>query len=276
MTGIGIGAALGQAKALLVQDRAALALYLALGVLVPFLLHAAEPALSLRALVSVTAGGGFFSGSLTGPMYLFAIMAVVWTAAQFALWNALLPDLREGPVGEIMYGLVAGVAFLLCYIVFSILFVLIPGGALTFVLAPLTMTNPQWAVATTSVQSLVNLVLGAFIGSRLWLTGPIMAAAGSMNPLPALLESWRRTAPSWGKLFLLFFSLQLVGGLIAAGMFAGHTAIIFADPAAVGYGETAMSVVWLCYWLTVFVMQSLLAAGLFRAASEGSSSEVFA
>jgi hypothetical protein len=276
MTSIKLGTALGHAKALLVQDRAALALYLALGVLVPYLLHAGEPTISLRALVAVTAGGGFFGGSLTGPMYLFAIMAVVWTAGQFAMWNALLPDLREGPVGEIIYGLVAGVAFLICYIAITALVAVLPAIALGFALMPVTLPGPTGAMAASGIQAAVNLAIGAFIGSRLWLTGPIMAAEGSMNPLPALFESWRRTAPARGKLFLLYFLLQIIGGLVFAGLLTGHTAIIVSDPLAEGYGETAMAVAWLIFWLVVFIVQTFLAAGLFRASREGSSFEVFA
>jgi hypothetical protein len=276
MTGIKLGAALGDAKALLVQDRAALALYLAFGVLVPFLLHSSEPAISLRALVAVTAGSGFFGGSLTGPMYLFAIMGVVWTAAQFALWNALLPDLREGPIGEIMYGLVAGFAFLICYLVITFLIALVPAAALGFALAPVTLSGPGGAMAASGIQTIVNLAITAFVGSRLWLTGPIMAAAGSMNPVPALMQSWRRTGPARGKLFLLYFLLLIIGGLVAAGMFVGHTAIIFADPRAEGYGETAMAAGWLVFWLAMFIVQTILAAGLYRASSEGAAAEVFA
>ena len=276
MTRIGLGAALGHAKALAVKDWQALALYLALGVLVPYLLHAGEPTLSLRALIAVIAGGGYFGGSLAGPLYLVAIIAVLWTAAQFALWNALLPDLRDGPISEIMYALVAGVAFLVCYLVVSFLIALVPGAALGMALAPLRLSGSDGAVAASGLQLLVNLGLGAFIGSRLWLTGPIMAAAGSMNPIPALVESWRRTAPARGKLFLLYFLLQLVAGIVFIGLFVAGSAAILADPQGQGFGEMAMAVVWLLFWLVVFAVQSLLAAGLFRASNRVETSEVFA
>ena len=276
MTRIGLGAALGHAKALAVKDWQALALYLALGALVPYLLHAGEPTLSLRALIAVIAGGGYFGGSLAGPLYLVAIIAVLWTAAQFALWNALLPDLRDGPISEIMYALVAGVAFLVCYLVVSFLIALVPGAALGMALAPLRLSGSDGAVAASGLQLLVNLGLGAFIGSRLWLTGPIMAAAGSMNPMPALVESWRRTAPSRGKLFLLYFLLQLVAGIVFIGLFVAGSAAILADPQGQGFGEMAMAVVWLLFWLVVFAVQSLLAAGLFQASNRVETSEVFA
>lgn len=276
MTKIGLGAALRHAKALAVKDWQALALYLALGVLVPFLLHAGEPTLSLRALIAVVASGGFYGGSLAGPLYLIAIIAVLWTGAQFALWNALLPDLRDGPISEIMYALVAGVAFLICYLVASFLIALLPGLALGLALAPLRLSGSDGAMAAAGLQALVNLALGAFIGSRLWLAGPIMAAAGSMNPVPALVESWRSTVPARGKLFLLYFALQLAATLGFIGLFVAGSAVILADPQAEGYGETAMAAVWLLFWLTIFALQALLAAGLFRASHDSTAPEVFA
>jgi hypothetical protein len=276
MTGIGLGAAIGHAKALAVKDWQALALYLALGVLVPYLLHAGEPTLSLRALVVVIANDGYFGGSLAGPLYLIGIVAALWTAAQFALWNALLPDLRDGPISEIMYALVAGVAFLVCYLVASFLIALLPGIALGFALAPLRLSGSDGVIAAAVLQAVVNLGMGAFIGSRLWLIGPIMAQSGSMNPIPALVESWRRTAPSRGKLFLLYFVLQLLATLIFVGLFVAASAIIIADPQGQGYGETAMAVVWLLFWLAVFLVQSLLAAGLFLASHRETDAQVFA
>lgn len=276
MTGIGLSAALRHAKVLAVKDWQALALYLALGVLVPYLLHAGDPTLSLRGLIAVIANGGLYGGSLAGPLYLIAIIAVLWTAAQFALWNALLTDLRDGPISEIMYALVAGVAFLFCYMVASFLIALLPGFALGLALAPLRLSGSDGALAAAGLQAVVNLALGAFIGSRLWLAGPIMAHNASMNPIPALAESWRRTRSSRGKLFLLFLALQLVAALIFVALFAGHSAIILADPQAEGYGETAMAVVWLLFWLAVFAVQALLAAGLFLASHHGETSEVFA
>lgn len=276
MTAISLRSAFGQAKGMLLQDRAALALYLAIGVLAPFLLHAGEPTLSLRALVAVGAGGGFFSGSLAGPLYLFAIMAILWTAAQFALWNALLTELRDGPIGEIMFGLVAGFTFLLCSIAVSLITSILPGLVFGLALAPVALSGPQGAIIASTVQSLIGLAIGAFIGSRLWLTGPIMAVAGSMNPIPAFAESWRRTAASRAKLFALFFALQLVFGLVAAAMLTGHFAIIFNDPQAQGQGETAMAFGWLVFWLIVYLVYSLLPAGLLRASSESGTAEVFA
>lgn len=276
MTGIGLGAALRHAKGLAIKDWQALALYLALGVLVPFLLHAGEPTLSLRALIAVLASGGFYGGSLAGPLYLIAIIAVLWTGAQFALWNALLPDLRDGPISEIMYALVAGVAFLLCYLAATFLISLLPGLALGLALAPLRLSGSDGAMAAAGLQAALNLALGAFIGSRLWLAGPIMAAAGSMNPIPALIESWRRTAPARGKLFLVYFALQLVATLGFIGLFVAGSAVILADPQGEGYGESAMAAVWLIFWLAVFAVQALLAAGLFRASHDSTAPEVFA
>lgn len=276
MTGIGLGAALRHAKALAVKDWQALALYLALGVLVPYLLHAGEPTLSLRGLIAVIANGGFYGGSIAGPLYLIGIITVLWTAAQFALWNALLPDLRDGPISEIMYALVASVAFLICYTVASFLIALLPGLALGLALAPLRLSGSDGVMVAAGLQAAVNLALGAFIGSRLWLAGPIMAQNGSMNPIPALAESWRRTRPSRGKLFLLYIALQLVAALLFVALFAGHSAIILADPQAQGYGETAMAAAWLLFWLAVFAVQTLLAAGLFQASHHVETSEVFA
>jgi hypothetical protein len=276
MHNISIRSALRHAHALLIQDKGAFALYLALGVVVPFLMHGAEPTLSLRALIAVAAGGGFFGGSLAGPLYLFAIMALIWTAAQFALWNALLPDLREGLAGELIFGFVAGAAFLVCFVVTNLLVAVLPAMLLGLALTPLALSGPIGATAAVIVQMLINITIGTVIGSRLWLTGPIMAAEGSMNPLPALLESWRRTGAARGKLFALYLLLQLVGGAIFTALLTGHSAIIFADPMAQGIGETAMAFAWLGFWLILFLVQCSIAAGLYRSSSMGRTSDVFA
>jgi hypothetical protein len=276
MTAIQLRAAVGHAKALAVKDWQALALYLALGVLLPYLLHAGEPTLSLRALVAVVAGGGFFGGSLAGPLYLAAIIAVLWTAAQFALWNALLPDLREGPISEIMYALVAGVAYLVCYFVVSFLVALLPGIGLGLALAPLRLSGSDGALVAAGLQALVNLGLSSFIGSRFWMAGPIMAATGSMNPIPALVESWRRTAPSWGKLLMVYFLISTLATLAFVGLFVAGSAVILADPQAEGWGETAMAGVWLVFWLIVFAVQALLAAGMYLASLRETDAQVFA
>lgn len=278
MTKISIRAALAAAMALLHKDRATLALYVTMGLVVPYLLHASDPAISLRALVAVAAGGGFLTGSLTGPLYLVAIMVVVWTAAQFALWNAMLPESRDGPIGEIMFGFVAGFMFLVCYVVIMIALVFLPMLILSATFAH-PLPGAGRALTGMTTQNIITLgfsLVMAVIASRLWLAGPIMAAKGTMNPLPALVESWRRTGASRGKLILFYLALQLVGGMAFAALIAAHTAIIFDSPAAPGTGENVMAGVWFVVWLAVFLVQSLVAAGLFEAARDRAASDVFA
>jgi xanthosine utilization system XapX-like protein len=277
MQDIRIGAGLRQAKNLLTEDKGAVALYLALGVVAPFLLHAGEAPLTLRALVAVAASDGWFGGSFTGPLYLLAIMVMLWMAGQFALWNALLPEVRDGPIGEILYGFVAALAYLILYGLLTLVAGLAIGIPWSFITAPLTreITGPGVTIVGF-LTIFLQLGISAFIAARFVLAGPIMAASGSMNPIPALVQSWRRTASATWRLFAMFFLIQLVSAVIFGVMLAGHTAIIFNDPIAQGNGELLMAGGWLIFWIVIFLIQTLIAAGLYRASEAAATSELFA
>lgn len=275
---ISLRRALSEAKNFLVKDHAALGLYVVVGVVLPFMLHSTEPALSLRGLLAVTLDpGAFLTGSLTGPLYMAALMLLLFIAAQLGLWNAWLPEMRDGAVSELMYAFVAALGFIFVVMLVSMLVSGTLSALVGIALSPLRLAGGGLATAGSIFQLLANFAITAALGARLWLVGPIMAASSSMNPFSAIGESWRKTAPARGRLFLLYAGIGLVFGAIFVGLIALHTAIITANPVDQGtIWERVMSPVWLVYWIVVFAVQCAIAAGLYRASEEGTTTDVFA
>jgi hypothetical protein len=275
---ISLRRALTEAKGFLVKDHTALGLYVVVGVVLPFMIHSTEPALSLRALLALALNSGaFLTGSITGPLYMFALMMLLFMAAQLGLWNAWLPEMRDGAVSELMFAFVAALGFIVVVTLASALASFPVGLLVGFVLTPLRLAGGGLEIAAAALQMLANFAFTTFLASRLWLVGPIMGATGSMNPASAMMASWRKTRPARGKLFLLYAGIGLVFGAIFAGLLALHAAIIAANPVDQDtIWERVMSPVWLIYWIIVFAVQCAIAAGLHRASEEGSASDVFA
>jgi hypothetical protein len=274
-----IGRGIAEARALAGKNKGALAAYAGLGVVLPFLLLSSEPIFNLRTIIAlmVNTYGTYISGSITGPLYLLGIVSVIVAGAMFAAWNAILAEFREGYISEIMYGMVAGAAYLIVIILlyFSV-------GAIATIPILLTIGAAEWNASAGGIVDgafrLVLVVLGTWIEARLCLTGAIMGAGGRLNPFSAIAESWRSTAQAQWRLFGFYFAFGTLFGLALGGLILIHSAVIWKNAQAPGSAlEIAMSFAWVLLLAAYFLAKILVAAGFLRAAGpRRAAAEVFA
>lgn len=266
-----------EARALAGEHRGVLAAYAALGVLLPYLLLSSEPIFSLRTVMAIVSDPWTYrvGGSIAGPLYLLGIVAVIVTGTLLATWNALLAQIREGYVSEIMFGMVAGAAFLFANI---ILYVGL-GLLVTLPLIAFVGATPEPGTATNIAVELYRFaisMLGSWIGARLCLTGPIMAGRGGLEPVSAMIESWRRTRSAQWRLLGTYFLFDLVFVIAFVALAALHGAIIVRN-APGSLAEMAMSLGWVLLFAGYFLGKVLLAAGFHRVSRpETGAAEVFA
>ncbi|HMO75326.1 MAG TPA: hypothetical protein PKD99_04710 [Sphingopyxis sp.] len=267
---------LAEARALASERWQPLLVYIGLGVLLPFALLASEPIFSLRNLMAIAADPWTYrvSGSITGPLYLLAIVSVIVTGAMLAAWNALLVEIREGFLSEIMFGMVAGLGFLFVTLIVNL--------AVGFGLAAIIWgaVGPRaWLEMPLDVQFLPRLVgwtLTSWLAARFCLAGPIMGALGKLEPVTAFAESWRRTRSAQGRLFALYLGLNIGAGIVVGLLVALHGYLILnGDPGSLP--EMLMSGVWALLWSGWFAAAVLIPAGLYRVSQPGATAaEVFA
>ena len=266
---------LAEARALARQYWQALLTYVGLGVVLPFLLLSSEPIFDLRTLVAIAADPWTYrvSGSITGPLYLLGIVSLIVSGALLAAWNALLAEIREGYISEIMYGLVAGAAYLVVNIIlyFGVGIIL----SLPILLLAAFQSVQSYGIALVIFRYIVSALLGSWIYARFCLVGPVMAVGGRLEPVSAFAESWRRTRTAWPRLLGLYLAIYVLSGLLTLALLAPHLFILF-NSAPGSFAETAMSIGWLLFWAAYFLMLLLVPAGLYRASEDRTTVEVFA
>lgn len=250
--------------------------YAGVGVLVPFLLLSSEPIFDLRNIMAIAADPWTYrvSGSIAGPLYLLGIVSVIVAGAMLAAWNALMAPIREGYMSEIMYGLVAGVAFMLASAAINL--------AVGFGLATIiwfTIGMEQWMALPETVQFIPRIVgwtLTGWLAARICLAGPIMGERGKLDPLSAFAESWRATRAAQARLFGLYFAFNFAAGALLGLLVVLHGYLILSgEPGSLV--ESLMSGVWLLFWGGWFLATILLPAGLYRASRPAAASaDVFA
>jgi hypothetical protein len=274
---IGIGRGLAEARTLAGTHRNMLAAYVALGVIIPFMLLSSEPIFSLRTAMAIAANPWAFrfGGSVAGPLYLLGIVAVIVAGAMLAAWNAILAELREGYISEIMFGMVAGVGYLFANVLLSlavgivaVLPLILLGGA------------AEWSAAggglALEAYRFVLSLAGSWIGVRFCLAGAIMGERGSLEPFSAFAESWRRTAAAQWRLWGFYLAYGLVFVMAFAGLAGLHGAVIISNEPG-SFVETAMSFGWVLLFAAYFLGQILIPAGFYRASEPGTvAAEVFA
>ncbi|MGH6653281.1 MAG: hypothetical protein ACREB7_19370 [Sphingopyxis sp.] len=267
---------LAEARAMAGEHWQALLVYIGLGVVFPFLLLSSEPIFSLRNIMAIASDPwtNRVGGSITGPLYLLGIVLVIVFGAMLAAWNALLTEIREGYVSEVMYGMVAGFAYILAYV----LLYMVVGLVLVLPIV-LVVGYDDWARAGPLVEGarqLVSALIGSWLLARFCLVGPIMAAGGRLEPFSPYVESWRRTASAQWWLFGFFLLYGVLFGAAFGGLVAVHGIVILNnDPGSLT--ETMMSLLWVILLGLYFFGQLLIPAGLYRASEPGASAaEVFA
>lgn len=275
---IEIRCGLAEARALAGEHRNVLAAYVALGVIVPFLLLSSEPIFSLRTVMAILSDPWTYrvGGSITGPLYLLGIVGVIVAGAMLAAWNGILADLREGLLSEIMYGMVAGVAYLLVNLVLGIGFGLIAALPL-FALGPDVLLGRSGALSIgIDIYRLLFSLVGSWIAARFCLAGAIMGGRGKLEPVAAFIESWQRTRTAHWRLFGFYLLYGLPFGIAAGALVVVHGMVIL-NNAPGGLIETLMSFGWVLLFALYFLGQILIPAGLYRASEPAATaSEVFA
>ena len=269
---------LAEARALAGSHRGVLSAYVALGVIVPFLLLASEPIFSLRTVMAILSDPFTYrvGGSITGPLYLLGIAAVIVAGAMLAAWNGILADMREGYLSEVMYGMVAGFAYLLANMVLAIGFGLLAALPLLLLGADaLAGGSDALHIGVQTYRVLVSLV-GGWIGARLCLAGAIMGGGGRLEPVLAFIESWRRTRTAQWRLTGFYLAYGALFAVAGVGLMILHGAVIL-NNAPGGGVETAMSFAWILLFALYFLGQILIPAGLYRAGEPAViASEIFA
>ncbi|QNO29201.1 hypothetical protein EEB18_009840 [Sphingopyxis sp. OPL5] len=275
---IEIGRGLAEARALADAHWQALLVYAALGVVFPFLLLSSDPIFSLRNIMAIVSDPSTnrVGGSITGPLYLLGIVAVITAGAMLAAWNAILAEMREGYISELMYGMVAGTAYLVTNIMLAITIGLVTGLRLA-VVDPETLASGGTAVGIgLEIFRVLLSLVGAWIGVRLCLAGAIMGGRGKLEPLSAFVESWRLTRPAQWRLYGFYLLYGLIFAIPMVGLAMLHGAIIFANEPG-GLLETLMSFGWILLFALYFLGQVLIPAGLYRTAEIGvAAREIFA
>ena len=270
---------LAEAWALAGAHRNMLGAYVLLGVVVPFLLLSSEPIFSLRTVIAIAADPWTYrvGGSFTGPLYLLGIVAAIVAGAMLAAWNGLLAEMREGYISEIMFGMVAGVAYLLANVALAIGFGLITTLPF-FLLAREMLTSgggPALAVAIVIYRIIVTLV-GSWVGARLCLAGAIMGDRGTLEPVSCFAKSWRQTRSAQWRLFGFYRLYGALFGIAGAAWFILHSMVIMSN-APGGLIETLMSFGWVLLFALYFLGQILIPAGLYRSSTPSVGvAEVFA
>lgn len=268
---------LAEAGALAAQHWRPLLAYTGLGVLLPFLLLSSEPIFSLRTVMAIIADPFTYrvSGSITGPLYLLGIVSVIVAGALLATWNAIAAEIREGYISEIMYGMVAGAAYLSANLLLAV------GVGLLGVLPVLLLVGLDGFGETNgsplfeAYRFLISLA-GSWVGARLCLAGAIMGTRGRLEPLSAFAESWRLTQSAQGRLFAFYFACGIAFAIPVVALALLHGAIIVSsEPGSAA--EMAMSFGWLLLFAAYFLGQILIPAGFLRtAAPAASAAAVFA
>jgi hypothetical protein len=272
-----IKSGLAETRALAGEHKGALAAYVGLGVVLPFLLLSSEPIFSLRAIMAIIADPFTYrvGGSITGPLYLLGIVAVIAAGAMLAAWNAIGAEIREGFISEIMYGMVAGAAYLLTNLLLGIAF-----GLLT-ALPILALTGADGFAGLSDslpirAYRVLTALVGMWIGARLCLAGAIMGTRGKLEPLSAFAESWRLTGPAQGRLFAFYFVYGLVFAIPVVALLLLHGGVILnSQPGSAA--EMAMSLGWMLLFAAYFLGQILIPAGFLRTAQPAAATaEIFA
>lgn len=274
---IGIGRGLDEARALLAAHWRALLVYTALGVPLPYALLGSDPIFSLRNIMAIAADPWTYQlhGSIAGPLYLLAIVAVLVAGAMLAAWAALFAEMREGYISEIMYGMVAGAAYLLANIILSLGVGLTAALPLFFIAGETFGGGEAPGIALELYRFVVSLA-GSWIGVRFCLAGAIMGEGGRLEPVSAFAESWRRTRSAQWRLYGFYLLYGLIFGIAGAGLFVLHGAVIWNNTPG-GFVETLMSLGWILLFAAYFLGQILIPAGLLRASQPGPAmAEVFA
>ena len=269
---------LAEARMLAAEHWRLLLVYAALGVLLPFLFLSSEPIFSLRNIMAI-ASDPFTNriyGSITGPIYLLGIAAVVTAGAMLATWSAMQAEIREGYIGELMYGMVAGFAYLIANILLGITVAIVASLPIIALGPEVLLSGDRGTLIAIDIYRFLLSLVGGWIGARLCLAGAIMGAKGKLEPFSAFVESWRLTRSAQWRLYGFFLLYGLVFAIPFVGLIFLHGAVILTNEPG-SLIEMLMSAGWVLLLGAYFLGQILIPAGLYRSSSPRvAAAEIFA
>ena len=281
MNDFSISGAWNHGTAILAADKRTTFGYLGLALLIPFLIFSIHDGSNFRTFYALVVSSGVSVASEGTPwtiLSLFMLSAIGIGSIVFAAWNAMLSASRDGPVGEIMYGLVAG---LICAFVGLVIYIAlsIPFGAATFALG---FAGAQaGAGADTSVIGALVLVVQllstltfTWLCARLCLAGPAMASAGSLNPFAALATSWRLTGKAQLRIFFVMLAAQIVAFLLFVAIIA-LGAVLIEGTYDFGWQDSVISMVWVMVEAMLVLMLLVVPMGLYRELAPQTDTSVF-
>lgn len=257
--------------------------YLALAVILPFMVFGFFPQASMRNFLALTVNPGTYlaDGSPLTILSIFMVAGFSIAAVLFACWQALLAESRDGMVGELMYGVVAALlsmfVVVVIYVVWSILFTLAFGALGAAMGISLAMTDPGNAARMGAVSLIVMFALLLpllWLNARLCLAGPAMAASGSINPFSGLAQSWRMTGQAQWRILFYLLAFQILGFALVIGVFVGATALIVASDGT-SWHDRAVTAAWLLTTLALVALFIAVPLGLYRALRSDVDSTVF-
>lgn len=272
MQAISIRNAWNQGVALLINDKTTAATYLGMAVVIPFLLFSIHDGSNFRTFMALIIDRGVFIASSETPwtiLSLFLFSAIALGSVAFAWWNAMLTPSRDGVVGEVMYGLVAG---LICAFVAGVIYFMIniPFAILTTVvgvsIAGMAGSFPGGAASgglALLLLGFVQLLILLWFAARLSMTGPAMAAAGSINPFPAIARSWRLTGQAQWRIFAYLLLFQLFG-FVAVTVFIGVAAGMITGTTDFGWQDRVITAGWLMLEFALMALFLAVSGGLYR------------
>ncbi|GAA4050865.1 hypothetical protein [Parerythrobacter jejuensis] len=181
--------------------------------------------------------------------WLFLLVGLLQGIGMISLL-ALLTDRSRPTVGD---AIGFGVKALLPYIGTALL------TGLVFVLAigvPVGIAAATGSTALIAIVGLLAFVGGIYLYTKLSLTAPVIGIERIMNPVKVIGRSWQLTKGNSLRLFLFYFLLILVFGVVSIviGMVFGLVMAIFGPQgAAIGTGISSglINAVFVCIFLAV-------------------------
>jgi hypothetical protein len=254
-------------------------IYGALFLLLPFIVFSIYPQMGFRGLLVILVEPSAYISAETPRTILgiFFISAVLMGAVLYACWSALLARSRDGMLMEMLIGVVQAllslIVAIIIYILLTIPFTLVGGMvAASIGLDPGAPTGG--AVFLAILPSLIAIPLLLFVNARLSLSGPAMAAVGSINPFAGIAQSWRLTAGRWGRVMLFLLPFQIGGYILLGIAVAISTAITIAFPP--GGMDWLVTLTWALTGAIYYIAWIFVPLGLYGALRPSGSAETFA
>lgn len=260
----------------LFADKKLAATYLAMAIIIPFLFFSVHDLSNFRAFYALATDSRVYvasDGTVWTIFSLFLFSLIALNAVALAAWNAMLASSRDGVIGEVMYGLIAGI------INFAVAFVIyvainLPFSMINLVVGMAAGGNIPVTLSVMAAVGLANLALLLWLNARLSMTGPVMAAAGSLNPFPAMVESWRMTAPAQWRVIALLLLCQLAG-LFALTLFLTGAVLLIQGTYDFGWQDRVITVAWMLVELALATLFLIVSTGLYLELADTVDAAVF-